>query len=104
MAQFAAQNLGANLLVMNASSEGEIETVFATLVDQQARALLVTGDPLFNGTTDKHVGLAARHAIPTVCQYPQFAAACGLMGYGASLADRRLLAVSSTGRRNTLIF
>jgi putative tryptophan/tyrosine transport system substrate-binding protein len=98
VAQIAARNLGVNLLMMNASSESEIETAFTTLVDQQGSALLVTGDPLFNGTADKHLSLAARHAVPTVCQFPQFAAAGGLMGYGASLADAYRLGGGYVGR------
>ena len=74
--------------MVNASSQSGIETAFTTLVDQQASALLVTSDTLFHGTVDKQLSaLAARHAVPTVCQYPQFTAAGGLMGYGASLAD-----------------
>ena len=98
VAQIAARNLGVNLLMINASSESEIETAFTTLVDQQASVLLVTGDPLFNGTADKQLSLAARHAVPTVCQYPQFAAAGGLMGYGASLADAYRIGGGYVGR------
>jgi putative tryptophan/tyrosine transport system substrate-binding protein len=98
VAQSAARNLGVNLLMIDASSESEIETAFTTLVDQQASALLVTGDPLFNGTADKQLSLAARHAVPTVCQYPQFAAAGGLMGYGASLADAYRIGGGYVGR------
>jgi len=99
VAQVAARNLGVHLLMVNASSESEIETAFTTLVDQQASALLVTGDTLFHGTVDKLLsGLAARHAVPTACQYPQFTAAGGLMGYGASLADAFRIGGGYVGR------
>ena len=45
--QIAAHNLGVHLLVLNASSQSEIDTAFTTLVEQRADALLVTGEPLF---------------------------------------------------------
>jgi len=99
VAQVAARNLGVHLQMVNASSQSEIETAFIALVDQQASALLVTSDTLFHGTVDKQLsGLAARHAVPTVCQYPQFTAAGGLMGYGASLADAFRIGGGYVGR------
>ena len=99
VAQIAARNLGVHLLMVNASSQSEIETAFTTLVDQQASALLVSGDTLFHGTADKQLsGLAARHAVPTLCQYPQFTAAGGLMGYGPSLADAFRIGGEYVGR------
>ena len=85
--------------MVNANSQSEIETAFTTLVDQQASALLVTGDTLFHGTADQQLSsLAARHAVPTVCQYPQFTAAGGLMGYGPSLADAFRIGGEYAGR------
>jgi len=99
VAQTAARSLGVHLVMVNASSQSEIETAFTTLVDQQASALLVTADTMFHGTADKQLaGLAARHAVPTVCQYPQFAAAGGLMGYGASLANAFRISGGYVGR------
>jgi putative ABC transport system substrate-binding protein len=99
VAQIAARQLGVRLLMVNASGESEIETAFTTVVDQQASALLVTSDTLFHGTVDNQLsGLAARHAVPTVCQYPQFTAAGGLMGYGANLADAFRLGGGYVGR------
>jgi putative tryptophan/tyrosine transport system substrate-binding protein len=99
VAQIAARNLGVNLLMVNASSQSEIEVAFTTLVDQHVSALLVTGDTLFHGTADKQLSaLASRHAVPTVCQYPQFTAAGGLMGYGPSLADAFRLSGEYAGR------
>jgi ABC-type uncharacterized transport system substrate-binding protein len=67
--QIAAHNLGVRLLVLNASSQSEIDTAFTTLVEQRAGALLVTGEPLFFGTArDQLIALAARHAVPTIYQ------------------------------------
>jgi putative tryptophan/tyrosine transport system substrate-binding protein len=98
-AKVASRNLGFHLVIVNASSQSEIESAFAKLVDQQASALLVTSDPLFHGNVDQQlIELAARHAVPTVSQYPQFAAAGGLMGYGASLADAFRISGGYVGR------
>jgi putative ABC transport system substrate-binding protein len=86
--QLAADILGVRLLVLNASTQNEIETAFATLVEQRAGALVVSGEPFFSGPArDQLIALAARHAIPTAYQFTDFAAAGGLLGYGASLAD-----------------
>ena len=98
-AQIAARNLGVRLLILNAGSQSEIETAFTALVDQRASVLLVTGEPLFLGTAKQQlIGLAARHAVPTVYQYPQFTADGGLMGYGTSLADAYRISGSYVGR------
>ncbi len=99
VAEISARNLGVHLLMVNATSQNEIETAFTTLVDQQASGLLVTGDSLFHGTADKLLSaLAARHAVPTICQYPQFTAAGGLIGYGPSLADAFRIGGEYAGR------
>jgi putative ABC transport system substrate-binding protein len=85
------------LLVLNASSQSEIEMAFTTLVEQRAGALLVSGEPLFFGTArDQLVALAARHAVPTIYQY--MTAADGLMSYGSRLADGFHIAGVYSGR------
>jgi putative tryptophan/tyrosine transport system substrate-binding protein len=86
-AQAAARVLGVRLSALNAISESEIEGAFATLVGQQAGALLVQGDLVFVAHRDRLVALAARHAVPAIYQFREFAAAGGLMSYGSSLAD-----------------
>jgi putative ABC transport system substrate-binding protein len=96
-AKIAARILGVHLLVLNASSQSEIEMAFTTLVEQRAGALLVSGEPLFFGTArDQLVALAARHAVPTIYQY--MTAADGLMSYGSRLADAFHIAGVYSGR------
>jgi putative tryptophan/tyrosine transport system substrate-binding protein len=85
--QEAAQALGRTLLVLHASAESEIDAAFATLVQQRIGALVITGDPLFVSRRDKIVGLAARHAVPTIYVQREFAVAGGLIGYGTSITD-----------------
>ena len=85
--QVAARILGLQLLVLNASSESEIDTAFETLVQQRAGAVILTGDSFFTSHREQLVGLAARHAVPAIYQWREFTAAGGLMSYGASRID-----------------
>ena len=97
--QIAAHNLGVHLLVLNASSQSEIDAAFTTLVEQRADALLVTGEPLFFGTArDQLIALAARHAVPTIYQFRQLTEAGGLISYGTSLADAQRISGVYAGR------
>ena len=56
-------------------------------MQQRAGALLVCASPFFNIRREQLVVLAARHAVPAIYQWRDFAAAGGLMSYGTSLAD-----------------
>jgi putative ABC transport system substrate-binding protein len=94
----AARALGVNLLVLNANNSSEIDAAFATLVQHQAGALLISGDVFYISRTDQLVALAARHAIPTIYAYLEQGAAGGLMCYGASLATTQRTVGVYTGR------
>jgi ABC-type uncharacterized transport system substrate-binding protein len=85
--QAASRSLGQQMNLLTASTEGDIDIAFAALLQQQARALLVAGDPFLDNQRDKLVALAARHAIPAIYQWREFAAAGGLMSYGSSITD-----------------
>jgi putative tryptophan/tyrosine transport system substrate-binding protein len=64
--QVAARVLGLRAMVLRASSPGEIEPAFATLVAERAGALVVSGENLFRTQRDQLVALAARYAVPTI--------------------------------------
>jgi putative ABC transport system substrate-binding protein len=83
----AAHSVGRNLIVLNASTESEIDAAFAELVQQRVGGLIVTGDPLFVSRREKLVALAARHVLPAIYVQREFAVAGGLIGYGTSLID-----------------
>jgi putative ABC transport system substrate-binding protein len=83
----AARELGLQITVLNASSERDIDTVFATLVQQRVGALLVASSPLFMGRREQLVALASRNAIPAIFEWPEFVSLGGLMSYGTNLAD-----------------
>jgi putative ABC transport system substrate-binding protein len=96
--QTAAQVLGVNLIILNASRQEEILAAFATLVQQRVGGLLTGGEPLFFTHIDLLVLLAARHAIPTISHYREFVTAGGLIGYGPSLPSAYRQVGVYTGR------
>jgi putative ABC transport system substrate-binding protein len=85
--QTAAHTLGLQLHVLHASSERDFDTVFATLLQLRAGSLVIGNDGVFINRPEQLGALTARHAVPTVFQYREFAAAGGLMSYGGSLSE-----------------
>jgi putative ABC transport system substrate-binding protein len=83
----AAHSLGLQLHVLNASTEGEIDAAFRSLVALRVGALVVSVDVFLNNQRAQIVALAARHAVPAIYGVREFAAAGGLMSYGNDLAD-----------------
>jgi putative tryptophan/tyrosine transport system substrate-binding protein len=84
-AKEAAQILGLQVRVLNASTEAEIDLAFAALGQGMAGALLVQPDAFLNNR--RIVALAARYAVPTMYQVRDLTAAGGLISYGPRLAD-----------------
>jgi ABC-type uncharacterized transport system substrate-binding protein len=97
-AQAAAQASGRQLRILNASTESEIDLVSEALLRHKPDALLVGTDPFFTSQRDRLVGLAAAHRIPAIYSLREYAAAGGLMSYGASITEANRLAGVYTGR------
>jgi len=96
--QEAAHALGLQIHIINASTEGEIDSAFATLARLRAGALIVGTGEFFNSRPEQLAELAARHAMPAFYQLRQFAAAGGLISYGTSITDAYRQAGVYTGR------
>jgi ABC-type uncharacterized transport system substrate-binding protein len=96
--QAAARKLGLQLHVLHASTERDIENAFLTLPQLRAKALVIGTDGYFVGQTDRLAALAVRHAIPTIFQDREFAAAGGLISYGGSNSDAYRLLAAYVGR------
>src|SRR6516225_678210 len=85
--QEAAPRLGVQLLALRANAESDFDAVFASLIRQRAGALLVCASPFFFSRRQRLLVLAARHAVPAIYEWREFAAAGGLMSYGTNLND-----------------
>jgi ABC-type uncharacterized transport system substrate-binding protein len=96
--QAAARALGVEPLILNASSERNIDAAFASFVQQRANAVIVGADSFFASRRDQLVGLAARHALPASYYLRDFADIGGLMSYGPSQTDAYRLAGGYTAR------
>ena len=83
----AAHNLGVELHVLNASSEGDIEGAFAKLTQLGANGLVIGVDALFTSRRKLLGALAARYKVPTVYENRDFVAAGGLLSYGGIITD-----------------
>jgi putative ABC transport system substrate-binding protein len=96
--QAAALAIGQELAILDASSDREIETAFATVVRRGAGALLVGGGTFLFSNRERLVALAARHGLPAVYSNREYAETGGLASYGASAIDAYRQAGIYTGR------
>jgi putative tryptophan/tyrosine transport system substrate-binding protein len=85
--QAAAPTFGLQLQILQASTERELDKAFATLAQLRAGGLVIANDSFFSARMEQLVALANRHSLPTVFQFREFAAAGGLMSYGADFAE-----------------
>jgi putative ABC transport system substrate-binding protein len=96
--QRAARTLGLQLLIVNARTESDLEPAFVTFSQQRVGAVLVGSSTLYNRRTELLAALAARHALPAIYPYPEYALAGGLMSYGTSSSYTNRQAGIYTGR------
>jgi putative tryptophan/tyrosine transport system substrate-binding protein len=85
--QTAEHGLGLQLRVFGVGNTRDIDEAFDGLVQQGVGALMVQSGPLLSSHYDQIVSQAARHSLPTICGTREFAAAGGLLSYGASVTD-----------------
>jgi putative ABC transport system substrate-binding protein len=83
--QDAARAKGVQLPILKASTEGEIDAAFASLVQLHADAFMVGSDAFFTSRREQIVALVSRHAVPTIYEWREYAAAGGLISYGTSV-------------------
>ena len=85
--QAAARTFGVQINVLHASTQSQIDSAFATIVQQRADALVVGTDPFLLGQRAQLVRLAGRHVIPTLYFSREFVDDGGLISYGANIAN-----------------
>jgi putative ABC transport system substrate-binding protein len=93
----AARTLGLQLPLVHASTDSDLDMVFADLMRSPAEGLVIGPDLFFGSRIDRLAALATRHGVPTIYR-PDFAAAGGLMGLAAPVAGQWRLVGTYTGR------
>jgi putative tryptophan/tyrosine transport system substrate-binding protein len=79
--------LSRKVRILRASTESEIDSAFATIVQEGVRALLLGNDTFFFLHRSKLAELAVRHAIPAIYPLREYAIVGGLISYGADMND-----------------
>ena len=83
----AAPTMGLQTGIINATTVGEINKVFATLERERPDALFVAPDAVFTGRRVQLVTLAAIDRIPATYPNRDYVEVGGLMSYGPDFAD-----------------
>jgi putative ABC transport system substrate-binding protein len=96
--QVAARARGVEIMILNASSGGDIDAAFASFVQKQVSGVIIGSDSFFINRRDQLVGLATRHALPAIYFLREFAESGGLISYGASISDAYRLTGGYVGR------
>jgi putative tryptophan/tyrosine transport system substrate-binding protein len=96
--QSAARTLGLRLLVFNITADAEITPVFATLVEQQARAIMLGNSFIVGGKFDQILSGALRFALPTMFVFVAGARAGALLSYGPDAREAFRQIGTYTGR------
>lgn len=85
--QEAANTFGLDLLVVDASTDQEIEAAFAHLAERHIGAVIVAGEPFFDSRRAAIVELAAKGAIPASYSWRENVAIGGLLSYGTTINE-----------------
>jgi putative ABC transport system substrate-binding protein len=83
----AARGIGLRLQVLPAGTEADIDAAFVKLVREKAQALLVMADGFLTLQRQQIIALSARHALPAVYPWREFAVDGGLVSYGSSIRE-----------------
>ena len=97
-AQVAARRLGLEIVIVSASSANEIESAFATAVEQRAAALQSGADAFLTSRREQMAALGLRHALPTIATFRESVEAGMLMSYGTIQGDTFREAGAYVGR------
>jgi putative ABC transport system substrate-binding protein len=94
----AKRSLGLSVTVLKASTDRELERVFADFKTSNIGVLTIGTEAFINGRTRQLASLATKYSVPTIYQYTEFTAAGGLMSYGGSIKESYHLAGIYAGR------
>jgi len=94
----AARAMGMRLHILQASTDADLESAFASLPQLHVDALLVSPDVFFNTRSEQLAALSLHHKTPSIYQYRRFAAAGGLVSYGSDETESYRLIGLYAGR------
>lgn len=94
----AAPKFGRSLFVAKASNDAEMDAAFVDLLHERVGGLLVGADPYFDTRRSQIIAFAARHRLPAIYQFREYAVDGGLISYGPSITDAYRQAGSYAGR------
>jgi putative ABC transport system substrate-binding protein len=83
----AARKISRPIVVLNASTDAELDAALAALVRQRVAAMLVAADPFFDTRRDRIIALTAQHKLPALYQFREYVMDGGLMSYGVSFRE-----------------
>jgi putative tryptophan/tyrosine transport system substrate-binding protein len=96
--QEAANDLGLELLVLQASTEREIDDSLGALVEKRAGAVFVAEDAFLSSRAGQTAKLTMSHSVPASFSLREQAVAGGLMSYGGSIISTLRQAGTYVGR------
>jgi putative ABC transport system substrate-binding protein len=94
----AAQAMGLQIQVLNASTISEIDAAFTTLVRERFDAFFISSGVFFLAQRIQLATLAISHRVPTIFAARDWAEAGGLVSYGTNFEDTRRQAGVYAGR------
>ena len=83
----AIPGMRGSILIAHASSDGEIETAFGRMKEENIDAAIISPDAYFADRSERIVALAARYKLPTIYDRRNSASAGGLIAFGPSFVN-----------------
>jgi putative ABC transport system substrate-binding protein len=83
----AAKQLNRRIQIVTATTTGEFTKSFSMMAREHSGALLVQQDSFLNAHLAQIADLAAKHKLPSIQSFRQYAEAGGLMSYGVVNAE-----------------
>jgi putative ABC transport system substrate-binding protein len=96
--QSAARTLGLRLLLFNVTTESEVAAAFATLVERQAGAVLLSAHALLQPMIDQIISRGAQYALPTMFFMGSAVREGGLLSYGPVFSESYRVTGAYAGR------
>src|SRR5215469_2172666 len=68
----AARKISRPIVVLNASTDAELDAALAALARQRVAVMLVAADPFFDTRRDRIIALTAQHKLPALYQFREY--------------------------------